>query len=315
MLNDKKILSSSQFYRNLDKLLPGEIPESLEKSAQNRIFFTHISSDGLKDFHEYSTKDKRFYKYLEYTPFTSVNDSKKYLKRLMDLEGIEPLGRTSKAWFINHKLKGKIVGTARLVKIDFHRQSVMWGYGIDPELWGQGYVLEVQHILKKYIFETLSLNRLYGSAMISNKPTISTLLAVGMKEEGIERESMRDANGIYHDAWRYSMLSEDYFTDKDQDKDKEVDLVLPTTKLFNKEELENIIGNVIQDATLVTDDFMMNASTSWDSLKQMELVLALETVYKIQLTFDEIIEMTSINAIENIIKKRLSISKPFQNPC
>lgn len=300
MQKQKDIIESFEFYRILDEVLPGGSYEQAKKNPKTRIYLTHISLDRLRDFHAYSTKDKRFYKYLEYDPFKSITDSKKYLIRLMNLEGEEVIGRTAKAWFIHRKEDNKFVGTVRLINIDFHRQSVMWGYGIDPELWGEGYVFELQSILKEYIFETLCLNRLHGSAMITNKPTISTLIAAGMKEEGVERQSMRDMNGIYYDAWLYSMLAEDYFSSK-HSRTK-----VPTGIIFNEEELKDVIGEVIQDRNKVNDDLMMKDMSSWDSLTQMALVASIESAFDIELTFDEIIEMVSYKAIKDIISKRLT---------
>lgn len=41
----------------------------------------------------------------------------------------------------------------------------------------------------------------------------------------------------------------------------------------------------------------------WDSLKHMGLIVALEKHYSIELSGDEIAEMTSVGAIQTILKK------------
>lgn len=43
---------------------------------------------------------------------------------------------------------------------------------------------------------------------------------------------------------------------------------------------------------------------SWDSLKHMELIAAIEGDYGVSLTVDEIIAMTSIETIQNIIDSK-----------
>ena len=102
-----------------------------------------------------------------------------------------------------------MIGTVRLVNIDINRRSVEWGYGINPELWGRGYIFEIQENLKDYIFNKLKLNRLWGKTRIDNDRTKSSLLAAGAKEEGIFRESQKDSNGVYYDVTKYQKLVDD----------------------------------------------------------------------------------------------------------
>ena len=134
------------FYLKLEKDIPG----SNGGTGKERIYLTRISMDGLSDFHEYSVSNPIFYKYLEYEPFKTIDDSRKYLRNLLELEkDIE--NRTCISWFIRLKDSDKVIGTALLVNIDYYRKSVSWGYGISPVLWGSGLVFEIQKILSKYI--------------------------------------------------------------------------------------------------------------------------------------------------------------------
>ncbi|HML55802.1 MAG TPA: acyl carrier protein [Solidesulfovibrio magneticus] len=43
---------------------------------------------------------------------------------------------------------------------------------------------------------------------------------------------------------------------------------------------------------------------SWDSLKQMDLVLTLEREYDIALEIPDIVEMTSVAAIETVLRQK-----------
>lgn len=54
----------------------------------------------------------------------------------------------------------------------------------------------------------------------------------------------------------------------------------------------------------IAADTHMKQVPEWDSLKHMELIVALEKHYKIELTGDEIAEMVSVEAIYNTLKKR-----------
>ena len=166
-----KIKSQKQFFYILDNILPGT--NISDKSIIDRnIYFERLSLKGLEEMHEYST-DERLYEYFEFEPFMTIKDTEKYLKRLINLEGNKIFGRTAIGWFVRRIKDKKMIGTARFVNIHFNRQSVEWGYGIDPELWGRGYIFEIQEILKEYVFNKLCLNRLWGITRLDNQRTIS----------------------------------------------------------------------------------------------------------------------------------------------
>ena len=48
----------------------------------------------------------------------------------------------------------------------------------------------------------------------------------------------------------------------------------------------------------------MQDIAEWDSLKHMELIVAIEQAYGIELTGDEIADMTSISSIKQIVGQR-----------
>jgi acyl carrier protein len=54
----------------------------------------------------------------------------------------------------------------------------------------------------------------------------------------------------------------------------------------------------------INDDLTVNTLETWDSLKHMELVVAIEKEYGVDLSVDEIISMKSVDAIKTILKKK-----------
>ena len=54
----------------------------------------------------------------------------------------------------------------------------------------------------------------------------------------------------------------------------------------------------------VTKDKAMNSVDSWDSLKHMELIPLIEEEFSIELSYDDIINMTSFEKINEIIKSK-----------
>jgi len=74
--------------------------------------------------------------------------------------------------------------------------------------------------------------------------------------------------------------------------------------------IENRIKNVIGAAlSIPIDDINENSSAenieNWDSLKQINLVLALEEEFHIEFSDDEIMNMNQYGKIANTIQKKL----------
>ena len=71
------------------------------------------------------------------------------------------------------------------------------------------------------------------------------------------------------------------------------------------QDIQNLVADVLQmPAATITEDVAMKDLDAWDSLKHMELVVAVEQNFQIQLTFDEILLMQSVGAIENVLRQR-----------
>jgi [ribosomal protein S5]-alanine N-acetyltransferase len=263
------------------------------KFPSNRtLYFTRLSMDGLKEMHEYSL-DERLYEYFEFKPFKTIDDTEKYLNRLIDLEDDKIHGRTAMAWFVRCIEDNSLIGTARLVNIDYNRKSVEWGYGIDPNLWGEGYIFEIQELLKEYVFEKLKLNRLYGSTMVGNERVIASLKVAGCKHEGISRDYYCDSGGIFHDAWNYSMLASDYYTNKQRIKS------INSKEKITKKTIANLIAKELNDVS-VGENSDMGSISDWDSLSHIGIILSIEKETGLSLTPKEIAQSTSVENIYNI---------------
>ena len=69
--------------------------------------------------------------------------------------------------------------------------------------------------------------------------------------------------------------------------------------------VENLLSEVLQmPSSEITDDLTMKDVEAWDSLKHMELIVALEQSFEIQLSFDEIVAMQSVREIKRVLRER-----------
>jgi acyl carrier protein len=72
-----------------------------------------------------------------------------------------------------------------------------------------------------------------------------------------------------------------------------------------KRTVEHIMADVLKmDEADVADNLTIDDLEAWDSLKHMDLVVSIEQAFKIELTLDEIIIMTSVVAIKRVLNDR-----------
>ena len=54
----------------------------------------------------------------------------------------------------------------------------------------------------------------------------------------------------------------------------------------------------------VVEEFSMSGSDIWDSLRHMELIISIEETFEIELSGDDIVEMTSVASIRSILSAK-----------
>jgi acyl carrier protein len=58
----------------------------------------------------------------------------------------------------------------------------------------------------------------------------------------------------------------------------------------------------------IDDDLAMKDVPAWDSLKHMELITGIEQAFGVELSFDEIVTMTSVGEIKRVIREKCAVS-------
>ncbi len=58
----------------------------------------------------------------------------------------------------------------------------------------------------------------------------------------------------------------------------------------------------------IGDDVAMKDVGSWDSLKHMELIVAIEQTFDLQLSFDEIVTMANVGEIKRVVREKCAVA-------
>ncbi len=285
-------LEKNDFYNKLDSKIPGGDRPAV-KGPSRRLYFTKLNMESLEEMFHYS-RDQRLYEYFEFPPQKTITETETYLKKLFKRIGNDPQNRDAMYWFIRRIEDDRLVGTFCLVNIDFNRSSVEWGYGVDPDLWGHAYPLEIMNVAKNYIFNDLKLNRIWGQTMESNGKTISSLLAAGCKEEGILRD-FYCKNNVFHNAWAYSLLLKDFKLESTSSSCQKITI--------SPEDIAKIVESIIGEK-ITTFDTDMDHFPAWDSITHFDVVVKLQDQLKCSFSPEEIAELRSINRISKIVSSK-----------
>jgi len=67
--------------------------------------------------------------------------------------------------------------------------------------------------------------------------------------------------------------------------------------------IKKVLADVLMvDISLITDDTSPDTLEKWDSMNQMNIVVALEEEFEIKFSDDDVIEMLNVKLIQEIIK-------------
>ena len=281
------MLSKSEFFIRFTT----ELPDSNNSSSS--IYFIPISMECLEEMHSYSIKDQ-FYEYFEFAPFKDIKETKSYIEKLLERMKGDENSRVTTYWFVRRKSDDRLIGSAGLIDLNFGRQSIEWGYGVDPDLWGQGYILKIQQAVKNYAFNVLELNRIHGVTMSTNLRTIESITAAGMAHEGIAKEHYCK-DGKFIDGWRYGITRLMYETQQST-----IGKTLNRSDLISS--IVSLVASVFPEEEITETSSMLDTAC-WDSLGHMLVIIALKEEMNIELSPSHIADATSIEAIASIIKE------------
>lgn len=111
-------------------------------------------------------------------------------------------------WGLTQKEADRVIGTVGLY-LDRTNAQGRLGYDLARPYWRRGLMSEALHIVLRYAFLSVGVNRLQALVMPSNEASAGLLLKLGFTDEGTLRE-YQFIKGRYQDLRCFSLLRREY---------------------------------------------------------------------------------------------------------
>ena len=111
---------------------------------------------------------------------------------------------------IFERATGAFLGGSGLHRIDWNVRSFEIGYWIRKSAEGKGHVTDAVTMLTRLAFESLKANRVFIRCAAENIRSAAVAKRVGFVYEGALRNSIKDADGLLHDALMFSLIPEEW---------------------------------------------------------------------------------------------------------
>ncbi|WP_190085329.1 GNAT family N-acetyltransferase [Streptomyces longisporoflavus] len=117
--------------------------------------------------------------------------------------------RTEYALAVVEREAAELIGFGRLALDPHQQRAATMGFALRPDMWGQGYGVELVRLLLGVGFNDLDLHRIWGARSPLNGASAKTMAAVGMVEEGTIREHVLKA-GKWRDSVVHAILDREF---------------------------------------------------------------------------------------------------------
>lgn len=171
----------------------------------DRLFLRRFCSDDWRGLYEYLSHEE----VVKFEPYNVLNEEE------CKQEAIDR-SHNDAFWAVCLKENGKLIGN-----VYFQRQEpeefMTWeiGYVFNPKYYGKGYATEACKRVMKYAFEQLGAHRIIGRCDPENLSSWRLMERLSMRREGYFKKpaffkKSADGKPIWHDAYQYSILEEEF---------------------------------------------------------------------------------------------------------
>lgn len=177
-------------------------PPVLETS---RLYLRKMLKKDSSDMFEYACR-RDVTEYLLWEPHQNETYTHKYLSYIQSRYRAGDFYD----WAIVRRDNNKMIGTCGFTRLNVESNSAEVGYVLNPAYWGLGLAPEAVRAVLRFGFFELRLHRIEARYMIGNNRSRRVMEKVGMKYEGVGRDSMH-VKGRYVSIGTCAILRNEYF--------------------------------------------------------------------------------------------------------
>ena len=170
-----------------------------------RLCLRKLLKSDAEDMYEYSAM-REVTKYLLWEPHLSETYTRKYLSYL---QGRYRAGEFYD-WAVVWKRTNKMIGTCGFTRFNFESNSAEVGYVLNPSFWGYGIAPEAVLAVMRFGFVNLGLHRIEARYMVGNDRSRRVMEKLGMKFEGVARDSMH-VKGRFVSVGTCAILCDEFY--------------------------------------------------------------------------------------------------------
>jgi RimJ/RimL family protein N-acetyltransferase len=171
-----------------------------------RLILRRFTGEDWRDLYDYLSQE-RVVKYEPYGVFSEEESKREAHRR----------GSDDAFWAVCLKDTGKVIGNIYFQQQE-PRDFLTWeiGYVFNALYHGKGYATEACREILRYGFEQLGAHRIIGHCNPENTASWQLMERLHMRREGhflkpAFFEKSPDGNPLWHDAYQYSILDEEYY--------------------------------------------------------------------------------------------------------
>jgi [ribosomal protein S5]-alanine N-acetyltransferase len=172
----------------------------------DRLVIRKFYCDDWKDLYEYLSQEI-VVKYEPYDVFSEEACRQEAINRSIN----------NAFWAVCLKENNKLIGNLYFQQQE-PKEFLTWeiGYVFNPAYYRKGYATEACKGILIYGFEEMGVHRIIGKCNPENTASWNLLERLSMRREGYYKKPVffrktHDGKPIWHDAYQYSILEEDFF--------------------------------------------------------------------------------------------------------
>ena len=150
-----------------------------------RIQLRRMQKRDAADMYEYS-KNPDVTKYLLWEPHPDKVHTTRYLSYIQSRYRAGDFYD----WAVIWRQSEKMIGTCGFTRFNHDANSAEVGYVLNPDYWGMGIAPEAVKTVMRFGFSEIGLHRIEAKYMAENTRSLGVMEKLGMKPEGIARDSM-----------------------------------------------------------------------------------------------------------------------------